>query len=130
MAEHAKNSLPAVLGWGKAMHSWRRNVKNARCFNSFRSPGAANSWCFNWGSRDLVWIAAEQTWGTDSYAVSRAGATNFGMGERVSCAECLVDHDEGISNRSQAESPHIWMQVGVQFEDICDKLGIPKFRPA
>ena len=138
MTEQYNKPIPVPQGesdeyWNKAKEGelWLRNCNS--CGNPYFYPRDISPCCF---SKDTSWIKASGKASLHTYAIVHR-APHPGFAQDAPYVVAIVDLEEGprmptniVIDDPTPENLQIGMPLEVIFEDISDKIALPKFKPA
>ena len=119
--------------WNKAKEGelWLRNCNS--CGNAYFYPRDISPCCF---SKDTSWIKASGKASLHTYAIVHR-APHPGFAQDAPYVVAIVDLEEGprmptniVIDDPTPENLQIGMALEVTFEDISEKIALPKFKPA
>ena len=138
MTQQYNKPIPVPQGesdeyWNKAKEGelWLRNCNS--CGNAYFYPRDISPCCF---SKDTSWIKASGKASLHTYAIVHR-APHPGFAQDAPFVVAIVDLEEGprmptniVIDDPTPENLQIGMALEVIFEDISDKIALPKFKPA
>jgi uncharacterized OB-fold protein len=138
MTQQYNKPIPVPQGesdeyWNKAKEGelWLRNCNS--CGNAYFYPRDISPCCF---SKDTSWIKASGKASLHTYAIVHR-APHPGFAQDAPYVVAIVDLEEGprmptniVIDDPTPENLQIGMALEVTFEDISEKIALPKFKPA
>ncbi len=138
MTQQYNKPIPVPQGesdeyWNKAKEGelWLRNCNS--CGNAYFYPRDISPCCF---SKDTSWIKASGKASLHTYAIVHR-APHPGFAQDAPYVVAIVDLEEGprmptniVIDDPTPENLQIGMALEVIFEDISEKIALPKFKPA
>ncbi len=138
MTQQYNKPIPVPQGesdeyWNKAKEGelWLRNCNS--CGNPYFYPRDISPCCF---SKDTSWIKASGKASLYTYAIVHR-APHPGFAQDAPFVVAIVDLEEGprmptniVIDDPTPENLQIGMPLEVIFEDISEKIALPKFKPA